>query len=239
MYVVLFDIDGTLVKTGGAGQTAFLDTFREDLGVTEMLGDISFAGRSDRAIAEEIMRVSGLGSSEELWQRFYAGYTGRIEKALSTCQGEILPGILPLLDALKQLDHVLVGLLTGNVERGAQAKLAHYGIADRFAFGGFGDLRTDRDDIAADAWQAAARYLAARNGHTIGEVMVIGDTPNDVTCARSIGAFAVAVATGGNTSEELAATKPDLVLDDLSDTDALLAEVQAHAPRTRNLAAKP
>ena len=69
--------------------------------------------------------------------------------------------------------------------------------------------------------------------------MVIGDTPNDVTCARSIGAFAVAVATGDNTSEELAATKPDLVLDDLSDTDALLAEVQAHAPRTRNLAAKP
>ena len=125
MYVVLFDIDGTLVKTGGAGQTAFLDTFREDLGVTEMPGDISFAGRSDRAIAEEIMCASGLESSEELWQRFYAGYTGRIEKALSTCQGEILPGILPLLDALKQLDHVLVGLLTGNVERGAQAKLAN------------------------------------------------------------------------------------------------------------------
>ena len=239
MYVVLFDIDGTLINTGGAGKDAFLDTFREDLGVTEMPSSVSFAGRSDRAIAEEIMQVSGLEMSEAAWQIFYAGYTGRIEKSLSTCQGEVLPGVLTLIAALQKLDHVLIGLVTGNVERSAQAKLVHYGIAAHFACGGFGDLRTNRNDIAADARQAAADYLAARDGPAIGEVMVIGDTPNDVVCARSIGAYAVAVATGGSTQDELAASAPDLLLDDLTDAHALLAEVQAYTAPQRDLSARP
>ncbi|MCG8448002.1 MAG: haloacid dehalogenase-like hydrolase [Pirellulales bacterium] len=244
MYLVLFDIDGTLIKTGGAGQVAFFETIRQDFGVPEIPTSIPFAGRSDRAIAGDIMRASGIDPTEQAWQRFSKGYLRRLEQALSRCEGKILPGVLQLLNALERCEHAFVGLLTGNIEKGAQTKLSRYGLAERFSFGGFGDLRTDRNDIAADARQAAVDYLSSCglsscNGSTISKVMVIGDTPNDVTCARSIGAFAVAVATGGSSREELARTSPDLLLDDLTETDALLAEIESHAARPGNLAARP
>ena len=135
-----------------------------------------------------------------------------------------------MLDRIAELSHVAVGLLTGNVEHGARAKLAHYGLSERFAFGGFGDRYDDRNDIAAAAQQAAEQHLAANSngaGPTLRGTMVIGDTVNDVTCARSIGAYAVAVATGHASMAELAASEPDLLLTDLTDTDALLAELHA------------
>lgn len=111
-----------------------------------------------------------------------------------------------------------------------RTKLAHFGLSERFAFGGFGDQYSDRNDIAAAALRAAKQHLAVNSngtGPTLRGTMVIGDTVHDVTCARSIGAYAVAVASGFATTTELAASEPDLLLTDLTDTDALLAELHA------------
>ncbi|MCH7752494.1 MAG: haloacid dehalogenase-like hydrolase [Planctomycetes bacterium] len=233
IYTVLFDIDGTLLMTGGAGKLCFLETLREDFHLAGPNGNVPFAGRSDRAIALELMRENGVEPSEENWQRFLTGYCRRIKTVLEASTGCVLPGVVELLDEIAELDHVAVGLLTGNVEQGARAKLAHYGLAERFAFGGFGDQHTDRNDIAAAALRAAEQYLAGNSNGTpptLRGAMVIGDTVNDVVCARSIGAYAVAVATGHASAAELTASEPDLVLTDLTDADALLAELRA-APR--------
>ncbi len=237
MYAVLFDIDGTLLQSGGAGCDAFVETFREVFQLAEFPKGICFAGRSDRAIAQEIMQRSGIEPSPANWQRFFEDYCGRLEQTLIVCEGTVLPGVVELLDVLDADHHTAVGLLTGNTDFGAQAKTAAYGLAGRFAFGGFGDERTDRDAIAADARLAAQEYVAANasNGSLCG-AMVIGDTPADVRCGRAIDAFVVAVATGGSSKDELAACQPDLLLEDLTDTAALLAEVSAAQRRCLQLA---
>ena len=220
MYAVLFDIDGTLVSTGGAGRLAFAAEF----GVPELSGAVPFAGRSDRAIALELMRVHGIEPSDANWGRFRTTYLGVLPAALKRRDGYILPGVTDLLDSLAALERPLVGLLTGNVREGAARKLDYYGLGGRFAFGGFGDDTGERCEIAATALAEARRHAAGRNGHSteLAGVMVIGDTEHDISCARSIGAIAVAVPTGGATREVLAAAKPDLLLDDLSDAAPLL-----------------
>jgi phosphoglycolate phosphatase-like HAD superfamily hydrolase len=224
VYAVLFDIDGTLVQTGGAGQLAFAEAFAAEFGVPQLSGAVKFAGRSDRAIALELMRVHGIEPSADNWQRFRSAYVGRLPGALRRRQGRVLPGVTALLDSLAAHQDSVVGLLTGNVREGAARKLSYYGLADRFPFGGFGDDTDERCEIAAAALAEARQYAAARNGHSpdLAGVMVIGDTEHDITCARSIGAVAVAVPTGGATRDALAAAKPDLLLDDLSDSQPLL-----------------
>jgi phosphoglycolate phosphatase-like HAD superfamily hydrolase len=233
VYAILFDIDGTLVSTGGAGQLAFAETFAAEFGVEQLSGKVPFAGRSDRAIASELMRVHGVDPHEENWRRFRAGYLERLPSALARKQGRVLPGVVDLLREISAAGHPLVGLLTGNIREGAEHKLQHYGLAEHFTFGGFGDASADRNGIAAAALAEAQRVanaeFAEARGLEVCELagaMVIGDTVHDVTCARSIGAFAVAVPTGGATREELAAAKPDLLLDDLSDARPLLAEIE-------------
>ncbi len=231
MYAVLFDIDGTLLQTGGAGQLAFAETFADEFGVPELSGAVPFAGRSDRAIAFELMRVHGIPATEENWQRFRAAYLEHLPVSLTRRQGSVLPGVPELLIELEAVKHVLVGLLTGNLREGAVHKLTYYGLVERFGFGGYGDQCDERCDIAASALAEAHRAAAARNGHGNGKglsgAMVIGDTVHDISCARSIGAFAVAVPTGNTPPEQLAAAKPDLLLDDLSDSRRLLDVVLA------------
>jgi len=223
MYSILFDIDGTLLDTSGAGKRGFAAAFAELFQITEISSDVKFAGRSDRAIALDLMELHGVEPSPEHWQQFSESYLKHLEAALPRCQGRVLPGVVELLDKLKTMDRVLLGLLTGNVKQGATRKLAQYGLADRFKFGGFGDVWKDRNDIAKEAIEQA-RFQA--RGELNG-TMVIGDTVNDVTCARSIGAFAVAVATGGATREELLAAGPDLLLADLTEVEGLLVEIGA------------
>ncbi len=223
MYCVLFDIDGTLVQTTGAGIKAFAATFAQLFDVEEISKDIPFAGRSDRAITLDLMKAHGIDPSVENWQRFTEAYLQQLDVMLPQCQGQVLPGVLPLLDVLQGIEHVLLGLLTGNIKAGAARKLGHYGLADRFGFGGFGDELTDRNAIA----QVAKEQAQANVDSEITGVMVIGDTVHDVRCAKSIDAFAVAVATGGASIDELAASSPDLLIEDLTNSEALLAEVLA------------
>jgi phosphoglycolate phosphatase len=220
MNIVLFDIDGTLISTGGAGKIAFAETFHELFGIAEISANVGFAGRSDRAIAEELMLTHGIEASSANWLNFTTAFLPRLEAVLPRAKGEILPGVVELLDELAGLDHVALGLLTGNIAAGAKAKLSHYQLYERFAFGGFGDDWTDRNDIAVAALEAAHKHL--NNGAPGGEVIVIGDTLADVRCARAIGAHAVAVATGGATWEQLSASEPDLLIADLTDRAGLL-----------------
>jgi phosphoglycolate phosphatase len=228
MTIVLFDIDGTLICTGGAGRVAFAHTFHELFGVDEIAANVGFAGRSDRAIAFELMEVHGIEPSLENWHRFTAAFLPHLERVLPLSKGNILPGVTELLDQLALVDHAAIGLLTGNIALGAKAKLTHFQLLDRFRFGGYGDDWTDRSDIAVAALKAARASL---NGSTSSgsKVIVIGDTPADITCARAIDAYAVAVATGGATIDELRRAEPDLLVRDLTDTHELLRQIDGAA----------
>jgi phosphoglycolate phosphatase len=224
MYAVLFDIDGTLVQTGGAGQLAFAETFAAEFGITEISAAVKFAGRSDRAIAMELMEIHGIPSNEDAWRHFRSAYLKRLPDALRRKEGRVLPGVGELLSALEALPHSAVGLLTGNVREGAAKKLDFYGLGRHFAFGGFGDETNDRCEIAAIALAEAERHAADRLGRKapLLGAMVLGDTIHDIRCARAIGALAVAMPTGGSTRDELAAEGPDILLDDLSHSAPLL-----------------
>jgi phosphoglycolate phosphatase-like HAD superfamily hydrolase len=228
MTTILFDIDGTLINTGGAGKVAFARTFRELFGVNEIAANVGFAGRSDRAIAFELMETHGIEPSIDNWQQFTAAFLPQLERVLPQSRGEILPGVVELLDQIALVDHASLGLLTGNIALGAKAKLLHYQLYDRFCFGGYGDDWTDRSDIAIAALKAARAHPPGDSAPS-GNVIVIGDTPADITCARAIDAYAVAVATGGASFEELRRAEPDLLLRDLTDSHELLRQIRGAA----------
>src|SRR5262249_16857540 len=144
-------------------------------------------------------------------------------ECLNRHNGRVLPGILELLTELQARGNVAIGLLTGNIRAGARVKLGHYRLFEYFAFGGYGDLHFDRDDVAREALAGAVGHLGA-NG-SAERVWVIGDTPLDVRCARAIGAKVVAVATGLHSHDQLRECDADLTLHDLADFAPLLARL--------------
>jgi phosphoglycolate phosphatase-like HAD superfamily hydrolase len=220
MHVCLFDIDGTLLSSGGAGKAALEGALLEEFGLQELCGQVAYSGRTDRAIVRDLLRMHCLEESPACWERLLAAYLRRLPECLQTHRGAVLPGIAALLEELSAREHVAVGLLTGNIRAGARLKLGHYGLDHHFAFGGFGDRHWERDDVAREALAAAHAHLPGRVAPE--RVWVIGDTPLDVRCARAIGARSAAVATGWHSHEELAAAGPDLLLTDLSDPRPLL-----------------
>lgn len=226
MHIFLFDIDGTILQTGGAGMVAFKLAFTEVFDIPEVTGQIAFAGRSDRAIVQDLFEAYDVPSTPENWQRFCRSYGEHVKWQLPLHAGEVLPGIVELLQALKDRGDVAIGLLTGNVRATAEQKLAHYGLWQHFHFGGFGDVHQDRNDIAATALAEARRHIEHRHIEkppaNNGTVVVLGDTPNDIRCARSIGAKVVAVATGQTPSEVLADDAPDVLLESLADAEPVL-----------------
>jgi phosphoglycolate phosphatase-like HAD superfamily hydrolase len=220
MHVCFFDIDGTLLHSGGAGQAAMEAALLAEFGATDEPHGISTAGRTDRAIVADLMSFYGITSDEAVHERFLESYLSRLPTHLTTREGAVLPGVVELLAALDVRDDVLVGLLTGNYRLGAQAKLRHFGLDRYFRFGGYGDLHADRSDVAREALVAAKEVYG--DELDLGRTWVIGDTPNDVVCGRAIGARVVAVSTGMYTSDELAASEPDYLFEDFSDPDRLL-----------------
>jgi phosphoglycolate phosphatase-like HAD superfamily hydrolase len=182
---------------------------------------VPYSGRTDRAIIRELFQVHGIDETEANLHKLFNGYLRRLPETLRAHRGKVLPGVQDLLTKLSGRSDFAVGLLTGNVRAGARAKLGHFGLFDFFAFGGFGDHHFDRDDVAREALAEVHRHV----GQPVpGEqIWVIGDTPLDVQCARAIGARVVAVATGLHTLDDLAATRPDLVLADIADHGPLLS----------------
>lgn len=221
MHVCLFDIDGTLISTGGAGKAALEAALLAEFGVNHSIEKVQLSGRTDRAIVRELFQVHDIEETAAARERFFLAYLAQLPAHLERLKGQVLPGIAAFLERLSEQDEVAVGLLTGNVRAGARLKLGHYGLWHHFAFGGFGDHHHDRDDVAHEA----LGEIHARFDGTVGpdRVWVIGDTPLDVQCARCIGARVLAVATGWHSLEELKACNPDLALADLSDPGPLLA----------------
>ncbi len=223
MHVILFDIDGTLLLTGGAGQRGMERALEKVFGVTKPTENISAAGRTDFAITHDLFEFHDIDDTPDAWRNFSAEYFRQLPMALAELDGTVLPGVREILDVLHSRDDVKLGLLTGNFEAGAWLKLKHYGIDHYFKFGAFGDSHHCRDDVAKIAY--AATHLHCGSTIAAERVWVIGDTPADVACARAIGANVVAVATGMFTYDELAPTSPDLLLHDLSDPETLLARL--------------
>ena len=223
---ILFDIDGTLINTRGAGVRAFIDTFDQDFGIPNAAHNISFAGRTDRSIVAEIFAAHRIARSTLRFQQFYAGYLPRLDQELLKRRGQICPGVRGLLRQLrKHTPPPVIGLLTGNIPGGAERKLRRFDLWNEFEMGAFGERFSERDQIAAHAFRTLRRKL----GRTLRpeHVLIIGDTPRDIQCARAIGAKVLAVATGDFTTAQLRNHKPDLVVPTLRQvTMKRLFEVQ-------------
>ncbi|MSR59185.1 MAG: HAD family hydrolase [Planctomycetaceae bacterium] len=221
MHVCLFDIDGTLIHTGGAGKAALFEALRTGFDIAQPTDQVAIHGRTDRGITRDLFRHHGIADRSEHWERFREEYLRHLPDQMSRRSGAVLPGIVALLERLQSRDDVLLGLLTGNMRAGASLKLKHFELDRYFDFGGFGDEHLDRIDVAREALAAAQNRL--QNPVDVDRVWVIGDTPGDVRCGRAIGAKVVAVATGDSTHEQLLATNPDHLAHDFSDVEAVYA----------------
>ena len=217
--LLLWDIDGTLVASGGAGARALRTALIRTFAIDDSLDDIDFAGRTDRWIIRQILQKFSLPATEENFTRLLDAYLAALPAELAHPHARVLPGVHAVLAAATRAD-LAQGLLTGNVRRGAQTKLAHHGLWDHFAFGAFGDDSEVRNELGPHALRRARAHTGA--DFAADRVWIIGDTAHDIACARAIGARALAVATGGHTLDALAAHRPDALLPDLTDTAAVL-----------------
>jgi Predicted phosphatases len=212
--LVLFDIDGTLVHTGGAGVKAFAKVFATEFSATDHFERLKFAGRTDTSLVREFFQYHQISPTEENFDRFFSRYVFWLDHILEASRTEECPGIWEFIYDLKQLPSPpMLGLLTGNIRLGAEIKLRHFQLWDAFEMGAFADDHEDRDQIAAAAKARGERIFGKKLRGD--EVLVIGDTPLDIRCARAIGAKVLAVATGGATLEELIRNKPDWAVPNL------------------------
>lgn len=218
--LVLFDIDGTILTSGGAGEYALRRGFQAEFGLEENLTQVEISGRTDSGIARQVLAKHSLEATPSNLQRFFEAYLRELERELPLRQGRLLPGISTLIHRLHGREDVCIGLLTGNLEKGAHLKLAHYGLGGVFQFGAYADDHHDRNMLGGFALERAASLYG--RAFSPDKTFVIGDTPHDITCARACGARAVAVATGSFSKEELAVHQPDALFEDLGDLDAVL-----------------
>jgi phosphoglycolate phosphatase len=216
--LVLFDIDGTLIRTGGAGVKAFEETFLKVFGIPEATKTLKFAGRTDTSLVREGFVLHGIEPTQENFAKFFNTYPLLLESLLQRLPGGVCEGVEPFLGALyKVTPKPAIGLLTGNVRRGAELKLRHYGLWQHFPFGGFGDDHEERHCIASAAKERGEKIVGrALRGE---EILVIGDTPLDVLCAKSIQAKVIGVATGNYTVEELQRSEPTWSVKNLAELD--------------------
>ena len=204
--LILFDIDGTLISTGGAGVKAFAQTFADLFNLPEATAQTRFDGRTDFGLIREIFTAQDIEPTEENIVRFQNGYLERLQTYLPTGQHEPLPGVRQFIAHCQNHPSTpTLALLTGNHPKGAELKLRHYHLWEQFEFGAFGGDSTDRNEIARHALAEGQTRLFKLQPD---EILIIGDTDRDITCAQSIGADSLAVATGPYTEAELTQHKP-------------------------------
>ena len=213
--VYLFDIDGTLITSGGSGRRAIIHSFEKALDRGGVALSFSFAGMTDRMIVRQGLAELGLPISEDAIDTILSDYLTTLEQEIRESDRYGLhPGVRAALDSLVNQENVALGLGTGNVEAGARIKLEPVNLNHYFDFGGFGcDAEAREALILRGAERGAEKLGLAREDC---RVVVIGDTPRDIHAARAIGAQCIAVSTGGATAEELAANDPDWLFSDLT-----------------------
>jgi phosphoglycolate phosphatase-like HAD superfamily hydrolase len=228
--LVLFDIDGTLIWTAGAGRSAIGQALLAEMGATGPIDGHRFEGKTDPQIVMELMRLARHphAESEEHVAAVCSRYLELLAIELEERRREIrlYPGVARLLDSLDDRDDALVGLLTGNLERGASLKLGAAGIdVTRFRVGAFGSDSAHRSELPRIAAERAAPLMGrVPQGE---EIVIIGDTPSDITCGNGVGARAIGVATGWHTAEELRAAGAYTVFDNFTDPDPVLDAIYA------------
>jgi len=212
MWTLLFDIDGTLIRTNGAGMSAMGQAVVEHYGKSD-IPEVSVHGRTDRGIISELFGKLNIDTNAD-HGGFFNTYCDLLKTSLKTNGGTVLPGVVDLLEQLNQHPNVALGILTGNGARAAKIKLEHFGLSEYFLFGGYGDDHSDRNDVAARAAHAAAEFLG--NHFDATKIWVIGDTVNDIRCGHSIGAKVLAVETGGESPNILKKKSPEVQVSNLS-----------------------
>jgi phosphoglycolate phosphatase len=221
--LLLFDIDGTLIRLAGEGRKALNLAFQKIYGIADGFTHVEMMGRTDPLILDEVLKTHNLPPDHDRFLSFQKLYFDYLEEELERPHEDkrLCSGIMPLLDALRDRSNFVLGLLTGNWRTGAYLKLRHFGIDNRFEFGAFADdsaIRTELVSIAIDRfYQRKGIHIPPQN------VYVIGDTPYDVSCAKPHGAKTIAVATGVHPITDLVDAKPDHVFTDFTDTEAVLS----------------
>lgn len=226
--LVLFDIDGTLLLTSGAGRRAMIAAISEEVEPADGLSRIRFDGKTDPQIVIELLAAAGqpVPPTPARLDAICRRYVELLSEELGrpAAHTTVMPGIRSLLDRLHVEEGVVLGLLTGNVAGGARLKLLSAGIDPvLFRVGAFGSDSAHRPDLPPVAVQRAARYFGRELSGS--EVVIIGDTPADIACGECINARAVGVATGGYTVSELDACRPHAVFEDLSDTEGVMSSI--------------
>ena len=227
MRLILFDIDGTILLTAGAGRRAILAALAEEVSYTEAFEQVRFDGKTDPQIVVELLAVAGDPDPREparvaaVCRRYVAHLAAELERP--TTRTRVMPGVAPLLDRLER-ERVVVGLLTGNLVEGAALKLRSGGIdPERFRVGAYGSDAAHRPALPAIAARRAEPFFGrVPSGH---DVVIIGDTPADIHCGQGISARAIGVATGGYSLADLEGCGPYAVFEDLSDTDRVLETI--------------
>jgi len=223
--LILWDIDGTILHSGGAGMKALEAALQEVFGVGGSLAGIEFAGRTDPWIVRQIFARFGIEHTPENLSRYIDGYIALLPGILGTSSARILPGVAKILGQAAEHPSVVQGLLTGNLRRGAETKLGYHGLWNYFPIGAFADDSEVRNELGPHALRRATSHWGEE--FAIDRVWIVGDTPHDIACARAIGAKAMAVATGSSKAHELAGFGPDVVLESLDDTEAFWRAIGA------------
>jgi phosphoglycolate phosphatase len=225
MKLLLFDIDGTILDSGGAGSRALDLAFLDMFAIEEAFKDIQMAGKTDMQIIRESLSFHGLPSDNGVVPRMLKLYGVHLEREIHNADKRLKPGVDELLNELKTMEDISLGLLTGNVESGARIKLGAFGLNDYFKFGAFGSDHENRNMLLP---VAVNRFRELSNTSVdFTDCVIIGDTPRDVECALPYGASAVAVATGPYSIDDLRSTRAGLVLSDLSDQKPFLDFISA------------
>lgn len=226
--LLLWDIDGTLMLSDRAGERALATALTRVFNIAPRPTRIDMAGRTDRYIAEGILREHGLEPTEDRLHDFFEGYVTALVEEMPKGKPRMLAGVARLLEAVAARSDLAQGLLTGNLERSARIKLTHFAVWHYFPFGAFADDSALRSDLGPHALRRATRHHARTFAPQ--DVFVIGDTPHDIECGQAIGANTIAVATGHFSGKELAAHRPGIVLPSLEDPAPFFAFVDGTKP---------
>jgi phosphoglycolate phosphatase-like HAD superfamily hydrolase len=223
--LVLFDIDGTILRSNGAGRRAMVAALREIFGVAGP-EDHRYDGKTDPQIVREVMRIEGHEDAhiDERMDALMVLYLSRLQRELEQAHTLVHPGIVELLAALEARHDTILGLLTGNLREGAYAKLRAAGIdPERFRVGAFGSDHEHRPELPAVAQRRAQAELGIdlQGEHLV----IIGDTPADIECGRSLGVRAIGVATGSYSVDELRSYGAHAVFETLADTDRVVSAI--------------